>query len=497
MLWYSLGPDLRRHYRSRASRTRAFTVAKDVRAAVRSTMSYLRGWLGEDAMQIKVLPLSSRQCLSERRQFYQASIVIIDAEHVNALEFLLARKMGSEAPIFHYVEFMIRIGELLASSGKTVEATRVTQLCQYRLEQYSDRTGMNGELKRFQDLEGLLRFQDAGVAPLVAFILGHEIGHFLIEPAVRLRPDFQIILKEWFPLRDDFSLIGHDYHQKLDDNGRPCGRRFSELDRINQRDEIGINLVSESLADYIGVIAFTRFVAERGIAHAESMNLLFDLFVAAERLSIIQWLIHQIPNPPKAKSIKFPFSQLPSRLMMLITIIGLISDGTLHPPDDVAAYWKTLSKKQYWATSNKKSLERLASIGEDPLFAARGGFYLGTGASSPMERSTLNSLREDWGNPLANDRLREFMPFINGEHVYDLSRLDDEQRPGVQGHQGFGCAIRDATHAIMFGESVDETCGTRILTACQTRNVKLWDAVRSPRQLVMDRCLPSESEPWP
>jgi hypothetical protein len=497
MLWYSLGPDLRRRYRKQATRTRGFYVQREIRAAVRSTMSYLRNWLAEDVVQIKVLPISSGNWLSEVRRINKISTVIFDAEQTNAQLFLLARKLAMEAPIFHYVEFMIRIGELLASLGKDIEAIRVAQLCQLRLEQFSERSGNYGEFPRLQDPEGLETFQRIGAAPAVALVLGHEIGHALVQQAAGPQADFEIIAREWRRLNEELWLIPPDYFQRLDTNGRPCDGFFSSIAGVMQIPEleqsvtITLSVIDESKADFVGFVVFTHFVAENGISPDESIDLLFSLFLAAERLSVVQRLIPQIPNHPMRKAIHFRFPLLPSRFVMLATIIKLVSEGALRPPDDVATYWKRCSHQSIQDISTMGNLKRIALIAENPGSAARGGLYLGTGAPFPPRRPGLNFLGARYG-PSAGNMLWEYLPFAKGEYMYELSNLDDEEDPAIQGNSGFACAIRDSTRAIMLGDTIDEMCGTSILTAWKARKVQLWDAIRSPRLLVMDRSLSSK-----
>ena len=77
---------------------------------------------------LRILPISTAEWTSELRTFDGISAIIFDVEQVNALDFLCARQMAAEHPIFHFNEHLIRAAELLLGLVEDEAAIRIANV---------------------------------------------------------------------------------------------------------------------------------------------------------------------------------------------------------------------------------------------------------------------------------------------------------------------------------------------------------------------------------
>jgi len=226
-----LGPDSRKRLKARLIRRPAFSVRARDRSNVRKIRASLEMYFPGALDDLKILPISSAEWTSELRAFDGISAIIFDVEQVNALDFLCSRQMAVEHPIFHFNEHLIRAAELLVGLGEEDAAVRIANLNFGHLVRYSKHRNAFPAIPRPMSIDSLMKLPTLMEAITPAFVLGHEIGHYLSHQGLGPTSCFKAIEIWWReaeilevksgPIFSRF--IVPSILQKLDDHGCPSG----------------------------------------------------------------------------------------------------------------------------------------------------------------------------------------------------------------------------------------------------------------------------------
>lgn len=405
--------------------------------------------------------MSTLEWTSEIRTSLGKVVIVLDVEQVNALTFFLSRELALERPLFHYVEYGIRVAEWLVGQGREGAALRLARQMEERLQRERERRGQGRWLPRPLHAEGVqLSVALSRANGLLAFVLGHEVGHYFSSqgtgPTEALTKIGEIwhaqSHEEWRELQSArvHRFLKPDIRQKLNEEGLPAGTAFLGSHRIRQFPDKSRALIEESQCDFLGLVAFTWIALERELPADLVLPYLLTVLMVLERLSLIQRVVPQIPPEPRRGILDFGFSELPSRVLTFLFSVEAIRRGQLAAPDAVKEYWRSCEAHQLDLVQSPEAISSMVPTLQMSSVAARGAVYLGLGAEFPKELESDAELLQKWG-PLAGGLMMERAPFRFGEGLYDLSmsgdQADESSLPG--GLVGFATALRDATEAIL------------------------------------------------
>ena len=134
--------------KSGIKRRKAFNLQAKDRACVRDVLTFVERLAPNDRPLLNVLPVSSMQASSVVKSSFGHRIALIDTEQANALNFLLARRVWLEGPIFAYSEFMVRAAEEVFDQGDYPLAVSISQRANTRLLEYTNAHGEQTDIPR-------------------------------------------------------------------------------------------------------------------------------------------------------------------------------------------------------------------------------------------------------------------------------------------------------------------------------------------------------------
>jgi hypothetical protein len=467
---FALGAELRRRLRPRLSRHPTLRVYLRDRAVVRSVYHDVGQLLPGSLAELRIIPISSMEWTSELRRLEGAPIIVFDVEEANALSFFLTRQMNVDRPIFHYVEHIIRAGEFLLSLGEGAAGLRIGRLGQYRLAQYAATHGTSSALPRPIDLDGAMAAPNmvmSGIIP--SFVLGHEIGHYLADYTSHYAATFESLAELWEELSTMPSTDGANPRlvhprfvhpanlQKLDSSGRPAGHAVLSMHMMTSLQAIQRRMISESQADFVGLLAATAAAARLEIPPVLLLQILRIMLEGMERQLLLRQIATRLPRRPERAGIMIDGSRAGSRIRMLLEVVRRISARELADPA-TQAYWAQLPELDRFESSQ---LDSLTFAAERSQIVARGAIYYGLGGPPPTELYTPEQARSKFGL-LAGNMISISAPFYLPDGFYDLaSHADWSPHPKAvePALAGFAAAIRDMTQALVHSAEADEASG--------------------------------------
>jgi hypothetical protein len=426
-------------------------MVRTVRAALEL---HFPGALGD----LRILPISTAEWTSELRTFDGISAIIFDLEQVNALDFLCAHQMAVEHPIFHFNEYLIRAAELLLGLGEDESAIRIANVNFEWLVRYSQHHKAFPAIPRPMSIVGLLKLPDLLESTTPAFLLGHEIGHYLSDR--RLGPtEWFSAIEGWWRKAEVFEMksgpafarfIVPSILQKLDDNGLPCGNIVFGTKLMASMKEIQQSLIAESQADFVAIYVATIVAAKNKIDASDLFTFLLCGLVGLEQHLILRRLVERLPRSRERAAIELEFSRLHSRIFMLGRIIHAIRTRELEISKEISTYWRGLPRQIANQISSSMKLEKLSNRGELSHIVARGGVYLGSGGPYPSHLPTSQELKVKYGPGLSGTMAALHAPFHAPKEIYDIGGQFDwspekDVDPSVV---GFASAIREITSAL-------------------------------------------------
>jgi hypothetical protein len=328
------------------SRERAFSVSLRDRNVFRSALDAVRLGVGEDFHKLHAIPVSTIDWSSSCYNIGGERIAFVDVEQANAINFLAARQLLNERPLFVYTEFMVRAAEALYNLGDLASALRVSSVCDDRLRDYARGAGSYPLINRpgvlFPALEKLVASNIA-----LAFVTGHEVGHL-----IRSKPGAPLTwVKETYhkhetePARHSkegnfVRFLKPECVQKFDEDGRHVGDAVLGLKLLNRLDLQRDHFISEAHSDFFGILAATSSASVAEVKPNDLFVFMFLLLECSEMLMSLKRLLPRIPRKGAASAIAFEHTSLGFRRFMLISAIRDIRNGTLSVPQEIRRYWK-------------------------------------------------------------------------------------------------------------------------------------------------------------
>jgi hypothetical protein len=440
---------------------------------------------------LRILPISSAEWTSELRTFDGVSAIIFDVEQTNALNFLCARQIAAEHPIFHFNEHLIRAAELLVGLGEEEAAIRVANVNFGFLVRYSRHHKEFPIIPRPMSVDGLLKLPNLLESITPAFLLGHEIGHYLSERRLGPIAWFEAVERWWREAEVLEAKSGPNFArfivpsilQKLDDRGLPSGNITFGTKMVLSMKEIERSLIAESQADFFAVYTATILAIESKISASDLFRFLLLGLVGLEQHLILRRLVERVPRARERAAIELEFSRLHSRIFMLGRIVHGIRKLELEIDQEIHSYWMSLPARVANKLSSARELEKLSARGELSHIVARGGIYVGSGGPYPSDLPSRKELREKYG-PVSGTMAALYAPFHAPKEIYDIeSQFDWSPASNIDpGMIGFASAICEITSALSKRTEIQSS-----FSFIPPRHRDLLDWVRCSRICIIDR----------
>jgi hypothetical protein len=175
----------------------------------------------------------------------------------------------------------------------------------------------------FRKVPGLLE----SITP--AFLLGHEIGHYLNDRQLGPTAWFDAIETWWREAEVLEMKSGPNFArfivpsilQKLDDRGIPNGNIVFGTKMVVSMKEIQRSLIAESQSDFVAIYVATIFAIQNKIVASDLFGFLLLCLVGLEQHLILRRLVERLPRSQERAAIELEFSRLHSRIFMLGRII--------------------------------------------------------------------------------------------------------------------------------------------------------------------------------
>lgn len=168
---------LERSLRRRINRIDSLSIKKEDFERTAHVLKLMDAVYPNFTSDLFILEISSTEFSSEFRLSGEQRIIVFDHEQVNSLNWFVNLNLKIEHPIFHYNEFMIRSGELLASWGEIQAAKRIHERIEEAWRSYNSAITTPYPYWRPFYPDGLKSVSRVVDYLAHSFVLGHEIGH--------------------------------------------------------------------------------------------------------------------------------------------------------------------------------------------------------------------------------------------------------------------------------------------------------------------------------
>ena len=407
-----------------------------------------------DGLGLNLLPISSMQAASAVVTVGGHSTAVVDVEQANAIEFLLARSLWQEMPLFSYVEFMIRAAEAAYDADDLAFAYRVSQTANARLQMHVITNGEYPYFPRPLVLNTvLIDVLQGGVT--LSFIAAHECGHVLQRLSAH-------------PFEDLFRLVEEAYRRTSSEPNRHMAdgrvmRYFKPETVMKFRDgeyagdaTLGMKgyqfqgdrereKIAESQADAIGTLAATRAAMDAGVPASYLFVVLLTVLEAAEYFTTLRRTVPALPRGTRSGSVPFRPTDLLVRQSMLLSFIEAIRDGSVEAEEPIVSYWKAFDGDRLAFWRQLDGDVRLEQIANRPTVLARGGVHMGLQGELPPAPSE-EDVAERYG-PLAGAIFFNLAHLSAPSSAFRIEETFDwHPSTGMDGvANGFGAAMRDLT----------------------------------------------------
>lgn len=439
-----------------------------------------------------ILEISSTEFSSEFRLSGEQRIIVFDHEQVNSLNWFVNLNLKIEHPIFHYNEFMIRSGELLASWGEIQAAKRIHERIEEAWRSYNSAITTPYPYWRPFYPDGLKSVSRVVDYLAHSFVLGHEIGHHF----QTLEPNDDIILAK--TIADAYhadamfepsqsgsgpkfaSFFRPPIDVKLNEDGVFDGQATRGRFLIGSLDQINEQQKSELFCDYFAFLAISLNSASRSVPHSDVIRSLVLCIEGLEKLTYLTKTMLRTPRLTRRCAVRFDDGHGKLRIGFLLYLMEMSRTSNPKVPATLHDYWSKITPESAKLIEMYKSQYGLNSIADMTTFLARGAFCLGIGMPFP----DLPAKPESGSEGVLEMASEAFLiPWRFPSNIYEISRnngWNPDQR-GDPSMIGFASAVANAVSCV-FGH------GLEFRNNRKEKEAAVW-LVRSPRARLLN---PSE-----
>ncbi|MER8788038.1 hypothetical protein NKH71_09250 [Mesorhizobium sp. M0983] len=439
-----------------------------------------------------IFHMSTTEFSSEFRVADGIRIVALDYEQINAINWFMNLSLKIEHPIFHYNEFMIRSGELLASWGEVSAARRIhARLVSSWTSFNKSPTTPNPYWRPFFPI-GLISMTRVVEYLANAFVLGHEIGHHFGTLDENDATKYaNTIANEFFAgamYEDSLTGDGPKFTSffsppidvKLDEHGSFSGQATRGMFLIKYFELIKSQQKSEIFCDYFAFIAVSIQSAKRKTPPIDVISSLILCIEGVEGLTYLTNTLQRTPRSRRRTAVRFDNGNAKLRIAFLLHLIDLSSRGKVELPESVCAYWLNMDDD----ARNRLELLQFRygrnSIADMTKFLSRGAFCLGSGMPFPKLSPPPDELPT---GPDGIIHMAEEALLIPWRFPSSIYRIEENhgwtpEQPGDPAVIGFASALTDAVECV-FGQ------GAEMVNSKPQKEAAIR-LVRSPRLRLLD-----------
>lgn len=482
---------LERLLHRRLNRINSLPIAVSDRKRTNETIAYFEEFDSGFSEKLFVLHMSTTEFSSEFRVADGISIIALDYEQINALNWFMNMSLKIEHPIYHYNEFMIRSGELLASWGEIEAAKRVYLRLTSTWHGFNSApTTPHPYWRPFYPM-GLISMSRVVEYLSQAFVLGHEIGHHfrtLSENRNAVIADeianefFQASMLEESVTGDGpkfVSFFSPPVDVKLDEDGSFDGQATRGMFLMKYFESIKSQQISEIFCDYFAFVAVSISAATRRTPPIDVINALVLCIEGVERLTYLTNTLQRTPRLRRRTAVRFDSGNGKLRIAFLLHLIDLSVNNKISLPEPARDYWSTVEEGARKHLELFQSRYGRNSIADMTKFLARGAFCLGTG----MEFPDLPPQPDIKSGPDGIMQMAQEALLIPWRFPPSVYRIKDNhswtpEQPGDPAITGFAAALTDSVECV-FGYGSEMANSRRLKEA----TIRL---VRSPRLRLLD-----------
>jgi hypothetical protein len=456
-----------RDIRRRIGRIDMFGVSPDLSRSSELIMNEFERNNAVNVGKTLLLNVATTEWISEYRRTVPP-LIVLDCEQARAIASLAKLDLVGAPPFFHFLEFSIRAAEVLVSAGEIGSARTIVSSIRKAGAAF-DRDWMT-PAPRFS-IEWDQRLRASAALPIVAhgFVLGHELGHRLLDAEVQSDETslLQQQIAKFYEENDSEpgkimtqatfqSFIRPPIDVKISADGYMAGDATRGRFMMDHWDEMVAQQQQELFSDHIAIQTLSQICIAAGLHVEAALEAVIAFLMASDRLLQMRRIMDRTPRERRRAAVRFDESSLKVRITYLLHLArnpGLVGGG-----DHIKGYWSNAVLRK-----RLPYLERLygkSSIADTNGHLARGAFCLSTGTNIPDEVTLTKQLEEmDDINRFHFSTI--YVPFQFPRWMYNIEQCTPERTEGVRKDvAGYAAGLRTVLGAI-FGvdtrTTVDES----------------------------------------